>query len=229
MLVVTVVTADVVHFNAYWATTLTGTLKNSLCVCSGVPVWSIVSPLKLSSCVSLSSQRIRRDRKTLEAGGQTWRRRHTAPPWCEVFQSDKSAGRTGTDRDSYQNKTPSAARHSRHTPTRSSGRWGKDKKKEIKESKEKINCTHLQNIFLWITCQQFSQSGVWEFLQCAGAKAPLQTSDINVDETLIRVPVDPAGQTLLHHGYLGGTRTDGAGGGHFQNFHGAASWMNQVW
>lgn len=53
-----------------------------------------------------------------EAGrcSHTWRRRHTARPWCAVCRSGKSGGHKETSRDSYQNKTPSAGRHSHHTP-----------------------------------------------------------------------------------------------------------------
>ncbi|KAG7236871.1 hypothetical protein INR49_000175 [Caranx melampygus] len=62
--------------------------------------------------------------------------------------------------------------------------------------------THLQYVLLRVTGQQLSQSGVGEFLQRAGAEAPLQTTDVHVDQDFIRVLVDPAGQTLLHHGNL---------------------------
>ncbi|KAG7236584.1 hypothetical protein INR49_000769 [Caranx melampygus] len=59
-----------------------------------------------------------------------------------------------------------------------------------------------QSSSMIVTGQQLSQSGVGEFLQRAGAEAPLQTTDVHVDQDFIRVLVDPAGQTLLHHGNL---------------------------
>lgn len=147
---------------------------------------------------------------------QTWRRRRTAPPWCEVCQFGRSGWRKGTGRDSYQSKTPSPAHHSHHTPI--AGKVGIRQRKSEEEEKQvgfqqvkqksirsrvsRIPLTpkHLQYGLLWVTCQQLSQSGVWEFLQRAGTEAPLQTSDVHVDETLVRVLVSPAGQTLLPHG-----------------------------
>ncbi len=141
----------------------------------------------------------------LQTDRQTWRRRRTTPPWCEVCPSDKSGGRKETVRDSCQNKTPSAAHHSHHTPTGKKRKMEKQiliKTEPPPHPSQASMVTHLQYIFLWITCQQFSQSGVWELLQCTGTEAPLQTSDVHVDETLVRVLVDPAGQSLLHHGYL---------------------------
>lgn len=62
---------------------------------------------------------------------QTWRRRHTAPPWCGVFLSRRSEGRTEKDQGSCQNKIHSAERRSRHTPT--------GKKKKLLKKKEWSN------------------------------------------------------------------------------------------
>lgn len=44
---------------------------------------------------------------------------------------------------------------------------------------------HLQDVLLRITRQQFSQSGVGELLQRAGAEAPLQAADVHVDQPLV--------------------------------------------
>lgn len=79
-----------------------------------------------------------------------------------------------------------------------SKKWIKDK--DLKEQR------HLQDVLLRVTRQQFPQSGVRELLQRAGAEAPLQTADVHVDEALVRVLVDPAGQALRHHGYLAESR-----------------------
>lgn len=68
--------------------------------------------------------------------------------------------------------------------------------------------TYLQDVLLGVTRQQSSQSGIWEFLQRAGAEALPQASDVHVDQSLLTVLADPARYALRHHGYCADKRDE---------------------